>query len=56
MGLCGFYELGIHNPLAVVIAKTGESEGALTSWLVKYLPPEALAMADRYYGNGRSST
>lgn len=53
MGLCAFYELGIHNPLAVAIGATGESEGALASSLVKHLPADALAMGDRYYGNGR---
>jgi len=53
MGLCAFYELGIHNPIAVAIAERGESEGALASSLVKHLPPDALVMGDRYYGNGR---
>lgn len=53
MGLCAFYELGIHNPIAVAIGETGESEGALASSLVKHLPADALALGDRYYGNGR---
>jgi hypothetical protein len=53
LGLCALYELGLHNPIAVAIAQRGESEGALAAWLVKYLPPDALVLGDRYYGNGR---
>src|SRR6266852_2330722 len=43
-------ELGLHNPLAAAIARTGESELALARGLFAQLPRGALLLADRLYG------
>jgi hypothetical protein len=45
-------EVGLHNPLAAVIARDGESEWALAQRLIGALPAQALLLADRLYGCG----
>jgi len=45
-------ELGVHNPLAAVIGKEGESEMALAKDLLRSLPEKSLLIADRLYGVG----
>jgi hypothetical protein len=43
-------ELGLHNPIAAVIAREGQSEQELGWRLLAKLPPMALVVADRLYG------
>lgn len=43
-------ELGLHNPVAAVIGRHGESEWALALRVLAQLPPRALVLADRLYG------
>jgi hypothetical protein len=43
-------ELGLHNPLAAAIGRTGESEWALAQRLLAQLPKGALLLGDRLYG------
>jgi len=43
-------ELGLHNPLAAAIGRTGESELELAWSLIEQLPPRSLLLADRLYG------
>ena len=45
-------ELGLHNPLAAVIGRKGESEWALAQRLLAQLPKRALLLGDRLYGVG----
>jgi IS4 transposase len=43
-------EVGLHNPLAAAIGRTGESEWALAQRLLAQLPKHALLLGDRLYG------
>jgi hypothetical protein len=43
-------EVGLHNPLAAVIGRGGESEWALALQLLAQLPTRALLLGDRLYG------
>ena len=43
-------EIGLHNPLAAAVGRTGESEWALAQRLVAQLPKGALLLGDRLYG------
>jgi len=43
-------EVGLHNPLAAAIGRTGESEWALAQRLLGQLPKHALLLGDRLYG------
>jgi hypothetical protein len=43
-------ELGLHNPIAAAIGRTGESELELAWELIKQLPARSLLLADRLYG------
>ena len=43
-------ELGLHNPVAAVIGREGESEWALALALLAHLPAHALLLGDRLYG------
>jgi hypothetical protein len=43
-------ELGVHNPLAAVIGRHGESEWQLAGRLLARLPARALLLADRLHG------
>jgi hypothetical protein len=43
-------EVGLHNPLAAAIGRTGESEWALAQRLLAQLPTRALVLGDRLYG------
>lgn len=43
-------EVGLHNPLAAAIGRTGESEWALAQRLLAQLPKRALLLGDRLYG------
>jgi len=52
MGACVLVELGFHNPVAVDIARNGESEGTLARRLLEKLPEVSLLLADRLYGVG----
>lgn len=45
-------ELGVHNPLAAAIGRSGESESALARTLLPLIPAQALVLADRLYGCG----
>jgi len=45
-------ELGLHNPVAAVIGRDGESEWELARRLVAQLPKRALLLGDRLYGCG----
>ena len=45
-------ELGLHNPLAAVIARQQESESKLTRRLLANLPGMCLLLADRLHGYG----
>jgi hypothetical protein len=40
-------EIGLHNPLAAAVGRTGESEWALAQGLLAQLPKRALLLADR---------
>ena len=44
------FEVGLHNPLAAVIARDQQSEWALAQRLIVALPAQALLLADRLYG------
>jgi hypothetical protein len=43
-------EIGLHNPLAAAVGRTGESEWALGQRLLAQLPKGALLLGDRLYG------
>ncbi len=43
-------ELGLHNPLAAVVGRGGQSEWALALELLAQLPAQALLLADRLHG------
>ena len=43
-------EVGLHNPLAAAIGRSGESEWALAQRLLAHLPRRALLLGDRLYG------
>ena len=43
-------EVGLHNPVAAAIGRTGESEWALAQRLLAQLPKGALLLGDRLYG------
>jgi hypothetical protein len=43
-------EIGLHNPLAAAVGRTGESEWALAQRLLAQLPKGALLLGDRLYG------
>jgi hypothetical protein len=43
-------EVGLHNPLAAVIGRRGQSEWELAGTLLAQLPTGALLLADRLYG------
>jgi hypothetical protein len=43
-------EVGLHNPLAAAIGRTGESEWALAQRVLAQIPPRALLLGDRLYG------
>ena len=43
-------EIGLHNPLAAAVGRTGESEWALGQRLLAQLPQRALLLGDRLYG------
>lgn len=43
-------EVGVHNPLAAAIARSGESELALARRVFAQLPKHAVLLADRLYG------
>jgi hypothetical protein len=43
-------EVGLHNPLAAAIGRSGESEWALAQSLLAHLPNRALLLGDRLYG------
>lgn len=45
-------ELGVHNPLAAAVGRSGESESALARTLLPAIPAQALVLADRLYGCG----
>jgi hypothetical protein len=43
-------EIGLHNPLAALIGRRGQSEWELARGLLARLPKQALLLADRLYG------
>jgi hypothetical protein len=43
-------ELGLHNPLAAAIGRSGQSEWALALELLAQMPDQALLLADRLHG------
>lgn len=43
-------ELGLHNPLAVALARHGQSEWALIGQILAQLPKGCLLLADKLYG------
>ena len=43
-------ELGLHNPLAAAIGRSGQSEWALALELLAQVPKQALLLADRLHG------
>src|SRR5271154_1845322 len=45
-------ELALHNPLAALIGRAGESEWKLSLGLLEHLPERCLLLADRLYGCG----
>ena len=45
-------ELLMHNPLAAVLGRAGESEWQLSKGLLEQLPKECLLLGDRLYGCG----
>jgi hypothetical protein len=47
---CVLLEVGLHNPLAAVIGRRGESEWELGQRLLAQLPKRVLLLADRLYG------
>ena len=50
LSMAAIYELGTHNPLAVRIGASGESEMQLVTPLLPLLRQDWLLIADRYYG------
>jgi hypothetical protein len=50
IGVGVLLELGVHNPLAAAIARTGESELALARDLLAQVPRRVLLLGDRLYG------
>ena len=52
IGMVLLVELGIHNPLAAVIGKDGESELCMAKRLIGSLPTGCILIADRLYGVG----
>lgn len=50
IGVGVLLELGVHNPLAAAIARTGESELVLARELLAQLPRRVLLLGDRLYG------
>ena len=50
IGVGVLLELGLHNPLAAAIARTGEAELVLARELLARLPRRALLLGDRLYG------
>lgn len=50
IGMVMLVELGIHNPLAAVIGKQGESELSMARELLGSLPEGCLLIGDRLYG------
>lgn len=52
LGVCMIVELGIHNPLAIVIACKEQSEISLAQALIRKIPASSLLLADRLYGAG----
>jgi len=53
LGISSLGELGLHNPIAAVIGRTGEAEMVLAHARFARLPSEALLLGDRDYGTGR---
>lgn len=51
--VCSLMELGVHNPLAVQIGRSEESELTLAYRLLDSLPANCLLLADRLYGVGK---
>jgi hypothetical protein len=45
-------EVIMHNPLAAVLGRTGQSEWQLAKGLIEHLPQGCLLLADRLYGCG----
>lgn len=43
-------EIGLHNPVAAAIGRTGQSEWELARGLLAHLPKDALLLADRLHG------
>ena len=52
LGVCMVVELGIHNPLGIVIAQKETSEISLAQALIGKIPEMSLLLADRLYGAG----
>ena len=52
VGVAVLMELGVHNPVAAVIGRDGESEMSLAKRLLASLQTGWLLLADRYYGVG----
>jgi hypothetical protein len=52
LGVSVLMELGLHNPVAAVVGKAGESEQLLSQKLMDQLPGKSLLLADRAYGLG----
>lgn len=50
---CLLVELGMHNPLGLVLGRKSESELSLAARLFAAIPPHSLVLADRLFGNGR---
>jgi hypothetical protein len=50
LSMTAIYELGTHNPLAVRVGVSGESEMQLAGPLLPLLRKDWLLLADRYYG------
>ena len=45
-------ELALHNPLAALVGRAGESEWKLSLGLLEHLPEQCLLLGDRLYGCG----
>jgi hypothetical protein len=52
LGVSVLLEIGLHNPLAVMIARKQESESSLSRTLLAQLPAGCLLLADRILGYG----
>lgn len=50
---CLLVELGLHNPLALAVGASSDSEITLAHRLIDRIPPRSLLLADRLYGHGR---